>query len=203
MLPLLLLPLGAAAHAAAPERLVVLHGGLTGLTGPAPAAAEGYHVSSGGGDYRADGPTRGAGVLGRITLHGERVALEAGAREALASEDDRMVGAIFFGARFTPPSPLHLRVGFAHNHETPMAVVQAQPVASTLGTAEGIRHRTGLEAGIGVSGLLPQAAPLPAWFWGRSGVAADLSLGVLPDHNGPHVYAYLDLTGTLAVGPRR
>lgn len=202
MTMLILLTAGAAA-AASSSHVVRLHGGIAGLVGPNRQAASGYHVETGSVPFTATGPSYGGGVLGRVTVHGERFAFDTHAREVLSAEDTRLVGALFIGARYTPPSPLHVRLGFAHNHETPIDVFKAEPVSSVLGTADGIRHRSGLELGVGASTGLSERWSFLGGLQERLGVEADLGFAWLPDHNGPHSYVYLDLTGSLGVGPAR
>ena len=176
-----------------------LHGGLSGLAGPNPEAASGYHAGDAAEPFVADGPSLGGGVLGRVTVHGERFAFDTSAREILSQEDTRLVGALFIGARYTPPSPLHLRLGFAHNHETPIDVFRAAPVASVFGTAEGIRHRSGIEVGVGASTGVGEAWSFLGPLHERLGFEADLGVAWIPDHQGPHTYVYLDLTGSFGV----
>jgi hypothetical protein len=194
----ILLPVASAA-----SHVVRLHGGLSGLAGPNPGAQSGYHGTSSAEPFTADGPSFGGGLLGRVTVHGERFAFDTQAREILSVQDTRLVGALFIGGRYTPESPLHLRLGFAHNHETPIDVFLDTPGAAVFGTADGIRHRSGVELGVGAStGLSEQWGFLGA-LRERMGFEADLSLAWLPDHKGPHTYVYLDLTGSIGLGPGR
>jgi len=181
---LLLLTLLAPAQADTPYPYqVTLLGGVAGLTGP---------------------PSMGAGVDGRAWLAGERGAVEVGIREFYTSEDERMVGAIFAGARVAIGElPLYWRAGFAHNHETPMDLVLANPVASTMGTLEGIRHRSGAEVGLAWSSLISPGLLDGSELGDRLGVNADLGLAGFPDAKGPHLYVYGGAQLTVGLGQSR
>ncbi len=157
-----------------------LHGGSVGAVG-GPAGITGA-------------PSVGGGVLGGITFHRDRVAFDAAARELYATEDSRILGALFFGARFTPAGAAHLRLGFAHNHETPLDVFAANPIGATFGSAEGIRHRSGVELGAGSS------LPIGTMFGDRMALEVDLGLSWLPGDQGPPLYALLSLGGSIGVG---
>ena len=94
------------------------------------------------------------------------------------------------------------RLGFAHSHETPAAVLEAEPFGAILGTAEGIRHRSGVELGAGLS----LANPVPVPFGiaqDRSRLGLDLSAAWMGDPTGPPLYLYLEMTGSLDVGRPR
>ncbi len=166
--------------------LVRLHGAAGGMVG---------------GPQGVTGAVSAGGFLsGRITVHGARAALEAAAREGLLTEDTRSTGALFFGARFTPSEEVYWRVGFAHNHETPIAILSEDPLGAILGSAEGIRHRSGLELGGGLS--LPVELVL---FKGTDRLALHVDGGIswLVDDSGPPLYACVELGGHIGVGQRR
>lgn len=172
------------AQAAAPPRLLRLAGGLGAGGAPAaPAYAEG--VSSGGH------------VLGRAQLQVGRWAGDLAVREGLYAGDLRSVGSLFAGVRLrVGDSPWSLRGGFAHHHEVADEVLVADPVAAVAGTAEGIRHRSGLEVGAA------WRAPLPFGEPDRFGVSVEPGVAWLPDDGGPVVYGFLDVVFTVDVGPR-
>ena len=88
-------------------------------------------------------------------------------------------------------------------HETPAALLREEPVSSILGTAEGIRHRSGIELGTGIT--LPNPVPVPFGIpQERSSFGLDLSVAWLGDATkGPPLYAYLEMTGSLDVGRPR
>jgi len=161
---------------------VTLLGGPAGLAGP---------------------PSLGGGVEGRAWLAGERGAIEVGARELYTSEDERMVGAIFAGARVAIGElPLYWRLGFAHNHETPMNLVLESPVGAVAGTLEGIRHRSGAEVGLAWSRLVTPALLDGSALGDRLGVNADLGFAAFPDDKGPHFYVYGGAQLTVGLGER-
>lgn len=166
--------------------LIRLHGAAGGLVG-GPQGVTGE-------------PSAGGFLSGRITVHGQRAAFEAAAREGLLTEDLRSSGALFFGARLTPGDRGYWRVGFAHNHETPVDVFSEDPLGSILGSAEGIRHRSGLEVGGGVS--LPMQLELLS-LGDRLALHVDGGLSWLVDDGGPPLYAYVELGGHIGVGQRR
>lgn len=140
----------------------------------------------------------GLAAAGRALGRGARFAAEGAAREGWYLGDSRSVGALFVGARYTPPGPAFARVGFAHHHEVPKEAFFAAPGTSIAGTGEGIRHRSGLEAGVGLWG--PVSTPV---FDGRMGWAVDLSGTWLPDDKGPAAYALIELGLYLDVGQPR
>lgn len=183
---LLAVALATTAHASEPEsdRLFRLMGGVG--SGLAPAAAP-----------YGDGLSAGGHASGRALLQLGRVAGDFGIREGLYSGDVRSVGALFFGARYTPDSPWSGRAGFAHQHEVASDVLLAEPVAAVAGFADGIRHRSGAEVGVGwhrdIDGF---------WEPGRLGMQVETSLAWMADDKGPNVYGFVDLMFTLDAGPR-
>lgn len=69
-----------------------------------------------------------------------------------------LVNVIRVGARFEWPWERQWRpflsVAFAHNHETPFEAASKNPIGSALGLEEsGVRHRSGIEGGLGVAAL--------------------------------------------------
>lgn len=146
-----------------------------------------------------DGGASGVGyVTGRLLIQGARVSAEFGAREGWAFDDSRSTGGLFFGARVPLGDTLHARVGFAHHHEVPQALAVDAPLQSALGSADGIRHRSGAELGFG--GTLPIEE---RQLGDRLGVGADLGLVAFPDTHGPRAYAFLDLSVIIGAGARR
>lgn len=170
-----------------------LHGGLGGLS----AAVESGATET--------GMELGGGVLGRVTVQTPRpqLALDVHAREYWANGDPRLVGALFFGLRMQPDWPVHLRLGLAHNHEIPMPLLQEQPVLSVLGSAEGIRHRTGLELGIGREVSWPYSIPERWDLHDRLGMGINVGGAWFADPQGPALYGYVDVTVSVGVGARR
>jgi hypothetical protein len=145
----------------------------------------------------ADGLSAGGHAGGRALLQMGRFAGDFGVREGLYSGDLRSVGALFFGARYTPDSPWSARVGFAHNHEVADDVLLAEPVAAVAGFADGIRHRSGAEVGVGHHWDVDRI-----WEPGRLGVQLETSAEWMAGEKGPNLYGFVDLYFTLDVGPR-
>jgi len=126
----------------------------------------------------------GVGSDGRLLVRVGQAQVDVAAREGWAFPDSRLVGALFFGGRWSWASGVFVRAGFAHNHEVPAEVVAADPFASVLGAADGIRHRSGLAVG---SGWVSQ--PLGDDFTnGRVRLGLDLEVSAFPDDNGPVLY---------------
>ncbi len=179
---------------------------LTGLALASPVPqpypltlAGGFGGSGGPTNYvAADGPaTYGAFVSGRAILRLGNWALEGATREGFFYEDERIVGAIFLGGRAAFENGNFFRVGGAHNHETPLAIAETDWVATTLGTLEGIRHRTGLEVGVGRLWVLQDD-----YFNQRVSLGVDFAISGLFDPNGPPAYAFLGIEGTVGVWER-
>ena len=167
--------------ARAPDYPVTLQAGLGGGVGPTESALSG-----------------GGWGLGRALVHYRDVALDLGLREGLVGGDLRAIGAIGAGLRWMPGLP-YARLGFVHHHETPWAVLEADPVLSTIGSSPGIRHRSGLDLALGIHGpMTPKEAPEQ-----RLGAFAELSVVAFPDDRGPVVYGTLDLGFSYAVGRDR
>lgn len=144
------------------------------------------------------GGEAGTMAAGRAMLRGGRFALEGAAREGWYFTPSRSVGALFLGARYLPNGPAFARVGLAHHHEVPQAAFLAAPGGAIAGTAEGINHRSGFEAGVGLW------APVPTPVWdGRMGLLIDLSAELLPDDKGPMRYVALEVGMYLDVGKPR
>lgn len=156
-------------------------------------------LGGGGGAPGVDGPSSIGGFgVGRLLVAAPKVAFELGGREGMLTGDARSVGGLLVGARLAAWGTSYARLGFAHHHEVPLDVVKEQPVLASLGSAQGIRHRSGLELAVG--GRLPLEE---AMLGDRLGVAGDVSVVVLPDPQGPVVYGFLELRGTLGLGRPR
>ena len=107
-----------------------------------------------------------------------------------------LVTVIRIGTRLEWPSDARLKpylwLAFAHNHEVGFEDAKRNPVTSALGLSEdGVNHRSGLDAGLGLSFELPRARE--ATFAGRLNARASITnlLGSGPPR-------YVDLT--LSVG---
>lgn len=150
-----------------------------------------------GGSPAGTGLGAGGHVGGRALLQLGSFAGDFGVREGLYRADLRSVGALFFGARYTPATPWSARVGFAHHHEVADEVLFDSPVGALAGTAPGIRHRSGIEVGGGRHWVVPGP-----WEDGRVGAQLEVAAAWLADPRGPAVYGFVDLLVTVDAGPR-
>ncbi len=101
--------------------------------------------------------------------------------------DDRMLTLVSLGGqiwgRLGRTRPF-FRAAVAHQHEESAAALEAQPVGAVFGVGDGIRHRTGVDAGMGLdipfwhgqrwqlAGTIEGTATWltfssgPSWYWG-------------------------------------
>jgi hypothetical protein len=121
------------------------------------------------------------------------------ARMGYAPVDERILTMLSLGleggypirGRYFP----YVRLGFVHQHEESVASAAADPLATPLGIGTGIRHRAGLQAGVGCDFVL------------RGGRRGDLTLGpevtvaYLSYSSGPQFYGLVGLQagGSLAL----
>jgi hypothetical protein len=100
--------------------------------------------------------------------------------------DERLLTLLALGAQiWTPPlgpARIHGRLAFLHQHEESISVVAGDYASALFGIGDGIRHRAGGEAGLGVDLSL----------WTRNDFelfgAVDASAKLFPDDLGPLVY---------------
>jgi hypothetical protein len=150
------------------------------------AATAGGLASGWDGDAAAVGATR----LG-YRFH-EHIAADFRGSLGVASVDDRTlthfsVGVTFLGA--LGPTRPHARLAIVHQHEEPYAAITADPLGAILGVGDGIRHRAGAHAGLGIDvplralghGWFARAEALATYFWDARGPAwyagGELGLG--------------------------
>ncbi len=178
----------AVAHAApAHDYPVTLGLGLSAVAGPGAEIGDAQGALSAGGLGR-----------GRLLVHWRSLAADLAAGEGLVASDLRQLGAISFGVRWSPGAP-YARLSFMHLHEVPWSVVEENPLLSTIGSADGIRHRSGLELAVGLlEPLLPEEVAGQ-----RLGAYVELSTSVFPDDYGPRLYGVVETGLTLAVGRDR
>ena len=72
-------------------------------------------------------------------------------KEHYATVDDRYMSYFSLNAALrTEAGPLWLvgNAGFVHQHEQTMAAIEAQPIASAFGVADGMRHRMATRVGV-------------------------------------------------------
>ena len=127
---------------------------------PRPAEAGEVQVALGLSGHGTNWPGDGAGS-GTLRL-GYRfidlVGIYFLGRLGYGAVDDRVLVSISAGAqvwgRLGVTRP-YARLGLLHNHEEPWPAVRHQLGGALLGVGDGIRHRTGLEAGLGID--------IPVW----------------------------------------
>jgi hypothetical protein len=186
---MLALILAAVASAASPAYPVTLTGGLGAGLGPTNNADQPFAPPSAGGF--------GDGHLVIYPGHSP-VGIDISSRDGYFVSDGRMLGGIALEARVPTATGLYFTGGFVHHHETPMDVAKGAPMGSMMGSANGIRHRSGLGLGLGYDLVVPDRT-----LDDRLGIAFDLSGAVFPDDNGPAVYGFFETAVTLDLGKRR
>lgn len=113
-------------------------------------------------------------------------------QEGYGVVDQRLLTLVALGMQiWTPPlGPvrLHGRMAFVHQHEESLSVVAGDFGSALFGIGDGIRHRAGGEAALGVD--------LPLWSRNDFELfgAVDASAKLFPDDLGPIVYAGGGLT---------
>lgn len=132
------------------------------------------------------------GVVGvaHLVVNLGRFGLEAGGREGWAFAESRELGNIFLGARYYLPGDFHLRLAFSHNHEVPQLILLADPIGSISGTADGIRHRSGVELGVGWTYRAEGRLPFRGLDW--LGAWTEASVQLFPDAQGPQAYLLVE-----------
>lgn len=116
-------------------------------------------------------------------------------RHGYADVDQRKLGYLAFGVELhhpLGPTRPYLRVGLAHQHEQPVVTEAHQPWQSLLGVADGIRHRGGVDAALGVE------VPFRSLSAGDLYGAAQVMATWFGDPRGPAWY----VAGGVAVGLR-
>ena len=177
--------LAAAAFAGAPYPLTLI-GGYGGGLGPA---------------TEADGLSAGGFVEGHAVFWAKKapVGIELSNKEGIFAGDTRVLGGLELCARIAPKSgPWFIDAGFAHNHETPYETALENPIYAMIGSASGIRHRTGFVAGFGVDAMIPERT-----LGDRLGVQVALTVAAFPDRSGPPVYVMLEQGFTFDIGKPR
>lgn len=154
-------------------------------------------IAAGASSWRGDALGYGSLELGlrlfrALTVFGM-------ARMGYAPVDERILTMLSLGleggypirGRYWP----YVRLGFVHQHEESVAAAAADPLATPLGIGTGIRHRAGLQAGVGCDFVL------------RGGRRGDVTLGpevtvaYLSYSSGPQFYGLVGLQagGSLAL----
>lgn len=136
-------------------------------------------------EWRGDGGGYGSLKLG--VRFWDIVGLHLQGRAGYGVVDDRVLTLISLGAQvwgdIAGVRP-YGRVGFLHQHEESRSVIAGDYGSALLGIGEGIRHRAGVEGGLGVD--IPFAATDTGFLFFAN---VDGSAKVFPDQLGPKVYA--------------
>lgn len=163
---------------------VALAGGVAGAVGLSDPASGAGGVSGGLSVALAPDPSRG-------------LVLEAHAREMLASEPGRTVGGIYVDARWPAAEGPFLYGGFAHHHETDLALAAEHPVQNFAGILHGIHHRSGFLVGVGWELAPPYTETT---FLARIRPVFRVDAEVLPGSVGPPAYLMAGFSLHLGVG---
>lgn len=124
------------------------------LASPAARASElqiAVGLNGAASDWRSDGAFAGTLHVGFRFI--DLVGVYFLGRIGYGIVDDRMLESLSFGAKIWGRLGIvrpYARLGVLHIHEEPWAAVKNQPGGAILGVGDGIRHRTGLEAGLGI-----------------------------------------------------
>lgn len=142
----------------------------------------GVGAAGGVGQARVGVGGAGAAYLG-LRLH-DRLWLDVGGREGVLTGDLRAVGTVQVAVRGGLGAHTFVRAGFVHHHESPWEGYLDNVLAATLGSWEGIRHRSGADLGLGLSWDLPAgSAPIST--------SLEASVIAFPDPAGPQLYGVL------------
>jgi hypothetical protein len=169
---LALVALACALAAAPADPRVWIGAGLTGGAGVGDAVGGGGGANVSAAVALGRNPARAFGLVGRL-------------RDGWVSNDTRNFGNIGLAVRYPSGTGPYVTVGFAHNHEAPLALYVSHPVGVSAGIDPALTHRTGVEAGVGWDG----AAPFPRSRFGhRFSPTVALTALVFPDPGGPPLY---------------
>jgi len=154
---------------------------------PRGEATLGVTLAGGTTDWRTDATSYGGIALG-LRLFGV-VTPFAEARVGYGLVDQRMLTFLSLGVEggFYATSKVYPRamLGFVHQHEESMASVSEEPAGALLGIGKGIRHRAGLQFGLGCDFTLLRK-PKVALTLGPELVGAYLGYS-----SGPNLYVVL------------
>jgi hypothetical protein len=179
------------------KRLVVVFAAFFAVLACSPRAARAGEIQldlglgGEGSSWRADGAGFGSMQLGYRFK--DIVAPYFLARIGYGAVDQRMLTFLSIGvqgwARIGKVRPF-ARFGLVHQHEETMSSVAAEPFGAVFGVGDGIRHRAGLDGGLGVDIPFQKEK---AW---EFHVRVEALLTGFPDPRGPSIYA----GGTLGLG---
>ena len=179
------------------KRLVVVLVAFSAVLACSPRAAEAGEVQldlglgGEGSSWRSDGAGFGSLQLGYRFK--DIVAPYFLARIGYGAVDQRMLTFLSIGvqgwARIGQVRPF-ARFGLVHQHEETISSVAAEPFGAVFGVGDGIRHRAGLDGGLGVDIPFQKEK---AW---EFHVRIEALITGFPDPRGPSIYA----GGTLGLG---
>lgn len=136
-------------------------------------------------DWRGD---VGAGSSLKLAfLPSEYLSLHFLGRLSAATVDERMLTYVSLGAQYWPMGQHgawhpYARLALAHQHEETFGVVADDPIGALFGIGDGIRHRGGVEAALGVD------LPLASYDGVAAFVGIESSLIWFYDPRGPTWY---------------
>jgi hypothetical protein len=114
-------------------------------------------------------------------------------RAGYATVDQRVLELVQIGGqiwgRLGPTRP-YARFGFVHQHEEPWSAVKADVGGALFGVGDGIRHRMGMEGGLGLDIPFKQ---MKSW---QFHATVEAFLSGFPDSKGPPIY----VGGTAGLG---
>ncbi len=123
--------------------------------------------------------------------------IELTGREGYWSADQRIVSTIGLSVRIRMTPAVFAHAGLAHQHEAPLALMREQPIGAAAGTAAGLLHRSGFQAGLGAEVPLPIGSQ-QRWRW-----RIELGASLFPDPHGQQVQGWLEQGIALDIGKRR
>jgi hypothetical protein len=170
------------------------------LSSPTAARAGDIQVATGPGAYAST--WRGDGAVAESLKVGYRfadvVAIDFLGRLGYATVDSRMLEYLSLGvtgyARIGITRPW-LRLSAVHQHEEPAPAIRDDPSGAVLGVGDGIRHRGGFGASLGVDVPVHRMKATVVY------VGADTSATWFPDPRGPTLYAGASLWLGVAYSP--
>jgi hypothetical protein len=137
-----------------------------------------------GTEWRGDAAAYGSLDIGY--RFADIVGIYVQGQEGYAAVDQRLLTLVALGVqlwgRLGPTRP-YARVAAIHQHEESMSVVAEDPAGALFGVGDGIRHRFGGEAGVGLDVPVYQEKDLSLFVTGEG------SVKIFPDDLGPLVYA--------------
>jgi len=164
---------------------------LTTVAAPRGARAGAVEMELGAGAAAStwQGDAAGYGTLRGAYRFARFARLDVGSWNGRGRVDDRHLGMLILGASFwLPVGPVrpYARAAAVHQHEEPETSRRADPTGSAFGVADGIRHRGGAQAALGLD------VPVMVKGWTRSRLlfGAEVAVTRFPDQRGPELYVF-------------